>query len=487
MNRYRRLSGGDALFVYGESPNAYNHTLKISILDPSTDPQGWCWETYLQNVKNTIHRIPMWRQRCLKTPFGLHYPVWVDDPDFDLEYHVRRIGCPAPGGRHEFCQLIAELYSRQLDSSRPLWQMWVIEGLEGGEVGIVTMLHHAYTDGAGVMSIIETITQEVPIAPLAEAPVPWNPPPLPSPLRRLLWGLKDLPGLFIKNLPSFLRGVSDSRRINRRLAAEGVEMPPSPADKSIPKPFSRRICSPHRRFSCRSFPLADIRRVAKTFGFTINDVFMSCVSGALRRYLAKSGHQIERPTLATMPMNTVPLDERTEIGNFSTVDHVSLYIDIADPMERLKATARACAVTKEHFRNTRDADLRALFNLLHPYVMKSISWLNEIKGGDIFPVSNITLSNVPGPRKKRYVLGWEIKEWYSTGQISHGNALNITVWSYADQFNLCVLTDRALISDTWQILNYFDDSLNQLLELANAEPVQTPDQEQVSNTELPLP
>jgi len=487
MNQYRRLSGADALFVYSETPNAYNHTLKISILDPSTDPEGWCWEKYLENVRNTIHKIPMWRQRCLKTPFGMHYPIWVDDPYFDLEYHVRHIGCPAPGGSREFCQLVAELYSRPLDLKHPLWQMWVIEGLESGEVGIVTLLHHAYTDGVGVLSIIDTLTQAVPTEPVAEAPPPWNPPPLPSAIKRLLWGLIDLPGLLIRNFPPFLRGVSDARRIKKRLVSEGVEMPPSPSDRSIPKPFSYRIESPHRRFCCRSFPLADIRRVAKTFGFTINDVFISCVSGALRRYLEESGHTLDRPTLASMPMNTVPLEQRTEMGNFATIDHVGLHVDIEDPMQRLQATARACAVTKEHFRNTRDADLRALMNLLHPYLMKFLNWLNEIKGGDIFPISNITLSNVPGPRAKRYVLGWEVKEWYSTGQIGHGVALNLTVWSYADQFNLCVLSDRAMLSKARQVVDFFEKSLNELLELADAAPAPIPDTQQTSDKEQALP
>lgn len=203
----------------------------------------------------------------------------------------------------EFCQLVSELYSRPLDVNRPLWQMWVIEGLAGGEVAIVNLLHHAYTDGVGVLAILDELMPDTPTELGSEPPAPWNPPPLPSPLLRLLWGIRDLPGLFIKNVPTFLRGMRDSRRINKRLAEQNIEMPPSPADKSIPKPFSYRIESPHRRFSCRSLPFKDFRFVVKTFGVTINDVFMSCVSGALRSYLLESGRAVDRSTLASMPMN----------------------------------------------------------------------------------------------------------------------------------------------------------------------------------------
>jgi WS/DGAT/MGAT family acyltransferase len=498
MSKYQRLSGTDAMFVYMDSPRAYQHTLKIAILDPSSDPQGWSWERFQQHVRNTIHKVPLWRQRCMKTPLALNYPVWVDDPEFDLDYHVRRIGCPAPGGKKEFSQLVSDLYSRMLDPDRPLWQMWVIEGLEDGAVGVVTLLHHAYTDGVGVLSVLDNIMPEAQELPVEGAPAPWKPAPLPSAVRRLLWGLKDLPGLLARNFPPFVRGALAGRRIKRRLAAEGVELPPSHKDPSIPKAFSYRLDSSQRQFSCRSFQLADIRRAAKSFDRTINDVFTSCVAGALRRYLAETGQMVDRPTLASMPMNAVPLEQRNAMGNFATVERLGLRIDIEDPLERLQATAEACEVTKQHFRNTRDADLRALFNLLHPAVMKFVDWLNEKRGGGVFPISNVTLSNVPGPRKERYVQGWKVKEWYSTGQVGHGVALNMTVWSYAQQFNLCVLSDRSMPADNALLLDYFGESLNELLDLARQETTEiliapdvylrrNPEHEKVNSTRQPLP
>lgn len=469
MTTYRRLSGSDAIFIYMETPDAFNHTLKISVLDPSTDPDGWSWDGFMQHCRDTIHLVPIWRQRCLKTPFGLHFPIWVDDPNFDIEYHIRRIGCPQPGGKREFCQLVSEIYSRPLDIRRPLWQMWVIEGLERDQVAIVTLIHHAYTDGVGVLPLMDMIQAKEPNASYPPATEAWNPPPLPSLSRRLLWGLKDLPGLLANNLGPFMRGWREGRRVTGEMKSSGQASPPSPRDRSIPMPFSYALISPHRQFSCRSFALADLRLVSKSLQCTINDAFVSCVSGAVRRYLKEQGESVDKSTLGSIPMNLVPLEERTSLGNYSVIEHTALCIDVDDPMERLRATVKACNVTKEYHRATRDANLSALFNLLHPYVGKLMGWINRELGGRIFPISNIVLSNVPGPREKRYVRGWEVAEWYSTGQVNHGVALNITVWSYADQFNLCVLTDRAHLTDTWKLADYFEQELHELLRLSRDE------------------
>jgi WS/DGAT/MGAT family acyltransferase len=250
------------------------------------------------------------------------------------------------------------------------------------------------------------------------------------------------------------------------MKAENRELPPAPGDRSIPMPFSYKLVSPRRQFNCRSFKLADMRHISKTLGYTINDIFISCVSGAMRRYFIETGESVDRPTLCSIPMNLVPLEERRHLGNFSTIEHTWLRVDIEDPMERLKATGRACEVTKEHYRNTREANMAAMFNLMHPYLIKLFGVMNREMGGRIFPISNIVLSNVPGPREQRYILGWLVREWYSTGQVNHGVALNMTVWSYDDQFNFCILTDRAHLTDTSRITDYFEDALNEMLEIA---------------------
>lgn len=471
MNKYRRLSGVDSVFVYMESAITHHHTLKISIIDPSTDPDGWNFETYLQHARDTFPLVSLWRERCLKTPFGLHYPIWVDDPNFDIEYHIRHIACPAPGDNKAFCKLVSELYSRGLDIRRPLWQMWVIEGLEGGRVAMVLMLHHAYSDGVGILRLLDIMLPPEPgvLEPGAKVPPPAS--RLPNRLTRLWWGVKDLPPLFIKNFWPLLRGISGARRVKAEALRSGESQPPSPANRNIPLPFSYALDSANRTFSCRSMQLAEFRRVSKALGYTINDVFIACAAGAVRRYLEQEGRPFDQATIATMPMNLLPAEQRTVLGNFATVEHVLLHVEIADPLQRLQASSETCIVAKQHFQKNKDVSISALMNMLHPYVIVFLNWLNKVRGGRIFPLSNIALSNVPGPREKRYLRRWLVDEWYSTGQISHGVALNITVWSYADQYNICVLTDKTRLGNSAVIIDHFEAALREYLALADAAPV----------------
>ena len=158
----RRLNGVDALMLYLDEGSAYNHTLKISVLDPSTDPDGWSWPKARQMFEERAHLLPVFRLRYLPTPLGLHHPIWVEDPEFDLDAHVRRVVCPAPGGMEEFCELVEQIYAHPLDRDRPLWQVWVVEGLQGGHVALVTLMHHAYSDGVGVLDMLAAFFNDTP-------------------------------------------------------------------------------------------------------------------------------------------------------------------------------------------------------------------------------------------------------------------------------------------------------------------------------------
>jgi len=197
----RRLNGVDALMLYLDGGSAYNHTLKISVLDPSTDPDGWSWPKARRMFEERAHLLPVFRLRYLPTPLGLHHPIWVEDPEFDLDAHVRRVVCPAPGGMEEFCELVEQIYAHPLDRDRPLWQVWVVEGLEGGHVALVTLLHHAYSDGVGVLDMLAAFYNDTPDD-AAVVPAPWAPQPLPSTRQRLGWALRDLPTRLRRVAPS---------------------------------------------------------------------------------------------------------------------------------------------------------------------------------------------------------------------------------------------------------------------------------------------
>ena len=474
----RRLSGVDALMLYLDGGSAYNHTLKISVLDPSTDPDGWSWPKARRMFEERAHLLPVFRLRYLSTPLGLHHPIWVEDPEFDLDAHVRRVVCPAPGGMVEFCEVVEQIYAHPLDRDRPLWQTWVVEGLEGGRVALVTLLHHAYSDGVGVLDMLAAFYNDTP----DDAPVvpgPWAPPPLPSTRQRLGWALRDLPSRLGKVVPT-ARALRDRVRIEREFAKGGERRVPSAFDRSTPPgPFQCGL-SRSRRFSCETFPLADVREVNKTLGVTINDVFMACVAGSVRRHLERSGATPDEAMVATMPLAVTPAAERAHPGNYSSVDYVWLHAQIADPLERLRAT---------HTRRGGDQGSTSP----RPRTPTSARWSSSCPN-----VSSRALP-VPtrGPKgastrsrtwscptcRARASRGTSAAgasiSWFSTGQISHGATLNMTVWSYCDQFNLCVLADAVAVPDTWEFVRGFRASLDELLEVARRHAV-SPDHKEMA-------
>ena len=233
----RRLNGVDALMLYLDGGSAYNHTLKISVLDPSTDPDGWSWPKARRMFEERTHLLPVLRLRYLPTPLGLHHPIWVEDPEFDLDAHLRRVVCPAPGGMEEFCTLVEQVYAHPLDRDRPLWQVWVVEGLEGGRVALVMLLHHAYTDGIGVLDMLGSFYNDTPDD-AAVVPAPWTPQPLPSTRQRLGWALRDLPARLGRVAPT-ARAVRDRVRIERgvrrgRPATRPVHLRPLHAAGTVP-------------------------------------------------------------------------------------------------------------------------------------------------------------------------------------------------------------------------------------------------------------
>jgi diacylglycerol O-acyltransferase / wax synthase len=467
----RRLNSSDALMLRLDRGNAYNHTLKIAVLDPSTDPQGWSRPRMQKIMRERIHLLPVFRQRYLSTPLGIHQPIWVDDPEFDLDAHVRYVACPAPGGMKEFCALVEQVYANPLDRGRPLWQLWVVEGLEGGRVALVTLFHHAYTDGIGAIGMMENVFSEVP-EDTSRASAAWEPRPLPSPSRRLGWALRDLPAL-LRQVPITARALRERVRIEREIACVRPGLAPSSMDRSAAGPFQCGL-SRNRRFACETFSLPELREISAAFGVTINDVFLSCVAGSVRRLLTDAGSVPDRPMVGSMPLSLKPLAERPSPGNYTSMDYVWLHTEIADPVERLRESGASAKATKEHFAATKDADLSKIIEIVPGPLVSALVWANEKTDGRYSPFKNIGVSNVPGPRRSLYLGQWKLDRWFSTGQVAHGAVLNFTVWSYGDQFNLGVLADAEAIPDVWPLVAGFRLSLDELLESAAVRPSPNP-------------
>ena len=201
----KRLNGADAFMLGMETSKAYMHTFKVAIIDPSTDPNGWSFDKFYAEAASRMHVLPMLRWKYLASPLGLNHPYWVDDPDFDLHYHIRRVACPPPADHKTLCEFMAAVYSYQLDRNRPLWMIWVVEGLADGKVACVMLVHHAYVDGVGASWLMQQFYQPEVGVKAGSAPA-YNPAPLPSWPTRLGWAVRDWPEVMIGNLPRWPLG-----------------------------------------------------------------------------------------------------------------------------------------------------------------------------------------------------------------------------------------------------------------------------------------
>ena len=461
-----RLGGADAFMLSMETSKAYMHTFKVAILDPSTDPDGWSFQKFHDDFADRAHLVPMLRMKYADTPFGINHPIWIDDENFNLDYHIRRVALPQPADHRALCEFMGSVYAYQLDRTRPLWKCWVVEGVEDGKVALVTMLHHAYVDGVGASYGLEQLYKDTPGLKPVFVP-PWEPAPAPSWLKRLAMGIVDWPGVVLKNLPKVVMGLRQKKALEQKYASQGK--PPHPAPSMMQQTPINAVLSYGRTFVCDSMPIADFKGIAKGLGVTINDVFLCCAAGALRRLFQDGYYNPDSsPLIAATPFAGERPEGMEGMGNFVTMDYCWLHTDIADPIERLHAGHKAANAMKAHLKESvaMNADFSAILKILPPWAVKAFSWwLREKKRGSLSLFANVALSNVPGPRKTLYWDKYKLENWYSTGQICDGTCINMTMWSYCDSVNLCILADKEVLPDGWKLFGYFKQELETLVSL----------------------
>ena len=464
----KRMGGVDSMMLVMESPTCYMHTFKVAILDPSTDPEGWNFEKWRKSFADRLHLIPFFRWKFASAPFGINHPMWVDDPHFNLDYHVRRVACPAPGDHRALCQFMSSVYAYQLDRSRPLWTLWVVEGLQDGKVALVSLVHHAYVDGVGAAWGLQQLYRPEPGWQPEEVPE-WHARPWPSWGKRLWWGARDLPAVLIKNLPRVVNGVRQKIALEKRLRDEGRE---SPSAAMMQKTPINVLLSPGRTFVCNDMPLDDFKTVSKGLGVTINDVFLACCAGTIRKFFLTQGYDPnQHPLISGTPFAGERPDDMPGLGNFATLDYCWLPTNIEDPLERLHAAHDAAVNMKEHLKASTEvgADINSLMQVAPPWLLKALRWYILKKQGGFSLFANTVVSNVPGPREPIYLDKYKLDSWFSTGQIFEGTGLNMTMWSYCGRANLCILTDKKILEDGWVLFDTFVEELKILVDLVPTE------------------
>ena len=353
-----RLSGVDATFLALETDTMHMHVGAVMVVDPSASEMGDDVATrYFDRlravIEERIHLVPLLRRRVVRVPFGLHHPVWVEDPHFDLDHHLYRASLPAPGGPAELAAFVAALASRPLDPNSPLWEMHVVEGLESGHVAVVPKVHHALFDGASGVEVVASFLDTGPVARAVSSPArPWRPEPIPTDAELIGSAMSSLvrqPERAAGVLRRTFGAVRDLSERNRRLREED-DLTPPPAPFRAPRTSLNGAISTHRRFSFTEVPLEEIRTVRRVFGGTVNDVVLAAVAGAVRRLLAERGERLEEPVVAMVPMSRRAESDRSTLGNKVSAMLVSLATQIADPVQRYTTIAAGTRLAKDQAR-----------------------------------------------------------------------------------------------------------------------------------------
>ncbi|WP_432872641.1 WS/DGAT/MGAT family O-acyltransferase [Microbispora rosea] len=474
----QQVSAFDAQFLNFETATNLAHIAALTILDPSGRPGGALTrEDLIALLKRRLHLAPPLRRRLVEVPLGLDHPYWAEDREVDFDYHVRELALPPPGDDHKLAVQVARLHGARLDRGRPLWEMYLIHGLAGGRVGIYTKVHHAAVDGvtgAEVLAAVMDFEPEPAAVPAASeaAAEPQEAPDavemvirgvarvLDNPFALLRFVAEAVPRLdevpFVAQLP----GVGLVSRFVRGLGGRDAEPLPELPRMVVPRtPFSGPI-SRHRRFAFGQLPLDEVKRIKNAFGVTVNDVVMAMCATAMRRWLAKRDELPRQPLVAGIPVSTRGQAANGTVANEVLLTMTSLPTDVADPSERLLSVNRSMGLLKERLAAAPAAWLLE-FSQAMPAALSALAARSAFRiASRTGAAMNLMISNVPGPQTPLYVGGARVTALYPMSVITDvSGGINITVFSYDGRLDFGIVTDRDMVPDVWDLIDYLRDSL----------------------------
>jgi diacylglycerol O-acyltransferase len=483
----QQLTSLDAQFLNAESPTTVGHVGSLVLLDPSTAPGGrWDLEAVREVFEPRLHLAAPLRRRLVEVPLGLGRPYWVEDPHFDIEFHLRELALPSPGNREQLGEQVARIHARPLDRTRPLWEGYVITGLEDGKTAYYSKIHHAAIDGVSGAEILEILMDLTPepreVEPEDE---PGSPGRLPSTLAlvrrglasaalnplevlrtvpRSLGYLDELPGAW--NFPGSGL-VSDAAGLVSRVLGGGRHV----GHRSLhaPRtPFNGHI-TPHRRFAFGSVPLEDVKLVKNRFDMTVNDVVMTLTAAALRRWLLDHDALPGTPLVVAVPVSVKTDDQRGELGNHVSVMTAELPTHLADPYERLVFMRESMHEAKRHFEAVPATILQDLSHMI-PTALSGLAARTlfdlAMVPGVLF---NLFVSNVPGPQLPLYIAGAKVEGIYPVSAVTDWTGgLNITLFSYDGDLDFGLIACREMLPDVWNLIGYLQEAMGELVELAGS-------------------
>jgi diacylglycerol O-acyltransferase / wax synthase len=487
----RQLTSLDVQFLAMESPQTYGHVGGLAILDPSTMSTG---QLELRDVcrllSERLHLLPPFRWRLVEVPLGLDLPYWVEDPDFDLDFHIRDSAVPPPGRDRQVAETVARIFARPLDRSRPLWELYLIHGLTEDRVAMLTKVHHSVVDGVSGAEILSILLDPSPegreISPPDE---PLTGERVPSGLEMLGRGLLGLPRQPLRAaraLPAIAPNLLDLPGVGRvpgmgalgrvssgvlRLLGGGPDLRLLETQTgAVPQTSFNGPISAHRRFAFGSISLDAVKSVKNVLGVTVNDVVVTLCATAVRDWLVERDELPDQPLVAMIPVSVRSDDEKGTFGNRVSVMIAPIPTNESDPRVRLQRAHETLKVAKERHRALPAALLTDATAFIPPAVAARAARLTMDIMGRLRPPLNLVISNVPGPRSPLFSAGAQLRAHYPVSAIANGVGLNITAMSYRDHIDFGIVTDRDQIGDPWPMMDGVRSAMNELEEVVRGRP-----------------
>ena len=462
-----RLSPVDASFLHQERRVSHMHVGALVIFDgppPSRDD-------FVEHIESRLHLVPRYRQKLAFPRFGMGRPVWVDDPCFNLEYHVRHTALPRPGSFEQLRKLTGRIYSQRLDRSKPLWETWLVQGLEDNRFALITKTHHSMIDGISGVDLASVLFDLEPV-PRHVEPEPWTPQPLPSGAELIADGVRDAvraPLGLAQRAAGAIQSPGRALR-NAREAAEGIgEVLWAGLNPAPQLPLNVPI-GPHRRIERVVAQLSDLKTIKAELGGTVNDVVLAVVAGALRSWLRSRGVRTEGLELrGLVPVSIRAEDEHGELGNRIAAMRGPLPVYVDDPVERLRVVTEAMAGIKESKQALGAEVIAGLTGFAPPTILAQASRLNFSTR-----LFNLIVTNVPGPQFPLYLLGRELQEVVPLAFLPEDHAMAVAIMSYNGIVDFGLLGDFDAMPDLDFVADAIDESLRELLAAATGEPAESP-------------